>query len=125
MFLWLDGIMGKTLDEEVPGTQSPNIPFFTRFKQAHPKQAVLLHLNGNSRDPRCPRDAKGRTCSDVLAEDIARRFLPGGALAAFDGLEGEASIAGRDKLALTPQRIMTWANGERFESGFYWMSVAA
>jgi hypothetical protein len=217
MFLRLDGIMGKTLDEEVPGTQAPNIPFFIRFKQAHPKQAVLLHLNGNSRDPRwecgeffaghwlyfngcrvtadvpaqpgeaviavenpelfrtqmgrygdknedvglcalgadgkpdwsrseqlellavdakaktlrvkraafgtaprafaagkayvaahmtegpwgkrsnllwlynystrCPRDAKGRTCGDVLAADIARRFLPGGALAAFDGLE--------------------------------------
>jgi hypothetical protein len=217
MFLRLDGIMGKTLDEEVPGTQAPNIPFFTRFKQAHPRQAVLLHLNGNSRDPRwecsdffaghwlyfngcrvtadvhaqpgeaviavedpslfrvsmgrygdknedvglcalgadgkpdwsrseqlellavdakaktlrvkrgafgsaprafaagkayvaahmtegpwgkksnllwlynyttrCPRDAKGRTCSDVFVADIARRFLPGGALAAFDGLE--------------------------------------
>jgi hypothetical protein len=217
MFLRLDGIMGKTLDEEVPGTQAPNISFFTRFKQAHPRQAVLLHLNGNSRDPRwecgdffaghwlyfngcrvttevpaqsgeaviavenpalfrtqmgrygdknedvglcvlgedgkpdwnqseqlellavdvkaktlrvkrgafgsaprafaagnayvaahmtegpwgkksnllwlynystrCPRDAKGRTCSDVLVADIARRFLPGGALAAFDGLE--------------------------------------
>ncbi|MBI5396557.1 MAG: hypothetical protein HZA91_14780 [Verrucomicrobia bacterium] len=216
-FLRLDGIMGKTLDEEVPGTQSPNIPFFTRFKQAHPKQAVLLHFNGNARDPRwecggffaghwlyfngcrvtadvpaqpgeavitiedpslfrvnmgrygdknediglcalgddgkpdwsrseqlellavdakaktlrvkrgafgtaprafaaskayiaahqtegpwgaksnllwfynystaCPRDAKGRTCSDVLVADIARRFLPGGSLAAFDGLE--------------------------------------
>ncbi|MBI5683734.1 MAG: hypothetical protein HZC54_01505 [Verrucomicrobia bacterium] len=217
MFLRLDGIMGKTLDEEVPGTQAPNIPFFTRFKQAHPKQAALLHFNGNSRDPRwecgeffaghwlyfngchvtadvpaqpgeyvlpvenpdlfrvsmgrygdknediglcalgadgkpdwkqseqlellavdvkaktlrvkrgafgtaprafaagkayvaahmtegpwgkksnllwlynystrCPRDAKGRTCSDVLVADIAQRFLPGGALAAFDGLE--------------------------------------
>jgi hypothetical protein len=217
MFLRLDGIMGKTLDEEVPGTQAPNIPFFTRFKQAYPKQAVLLHLNGNSRDPRwecgeffaghwlyfngcrvtadvpaqpgeaviavedpslfrvsmgrygdknedvglcvlgadgkpdwsrseqlellavnakaktlrvkrgafgstprafaagksyvaahmtegpwgkksnllwlynystrCPRDAKGRTCSDVFVADIARRFLSGGALAAFDGLE--------------------------------------
>ncbi len=211
----LDGIMGKTLDEEVPGTQKPNIPFFTRFKQAHPKQAVLLHFNGNARDPRwergeffaghwiyfngcrvtadlqpgeaviavedptlfrvnmgrygdknddlglcvlgadgkpdwtqseqlellavdakaktlrvrrgafgaaprafaagkayiaahategpwgkksnllwfynystaCPRDAKGRTCADVLIADLARRFLPGGALASFDGLE--------------------------------------
>ncbi|MCX7826355.1 MAG: hypothetical protein N2689_12480, partial [Verrucomicrobiae bacterium] len=217
MFLRLDGIMGKTLDEEVPGTQARNVGFFTRFKEAHPKQAVLLHFNGNARDPRwecgeffaghwlyfngcrvtadvqaeagertikvedptlfrtqmgrygdknedlglcalgddgkpdwsrseqlellavdakaktlrvkrgafgtaprafaagrayvaahmtegpwgkksnllwlynystrCPRDAKGRTCSDVLVEDIARRFLPGGALAAFDGLE--------------------------------------
>ena len=217
MFLRLDGIMGKTLDEEVPGTQAKNIPFFTRFKQQHPKQAVLLHFNGNARDPRwecgeffaghwlyfngcrvtadvpaqggesvlqiedaslfrmnmgrygdknedlcicvlgadgkpdwsrseqlellavdakaktlrvrrgvfgtpprafaarksyiaahategpwgkksnllwfynystrCPRDAKGRTCGKALAEDLAQRFLPGGALATFDGLE--------------------------------------
>jgi hypothetical protein len=217
MFLRLDGIMGKTLDEEVPGTQAPNLPAFARFKEAHPRQAVLLHLNGNSRDPRwerggffdghwlyfngcrltsdlpaqggeavlsvenpewfrtgtgrygdknedlgicvlgadgkpdwsrseqlellavdataktlrvrrgafgsaprafaageahvaahmtegpwgrrsnllwlynystrCPRDAKGRSCGDVLAEDLERRFLPGGAMEAFDGLE--------------------------------------
>jgi len=47
----LMGIMGKALDEEVPG-RSRNIGFFTRFKQAHPDQAVLLHFNGNARDPR-------------------------------------------------------------------------
>ena len=52
MFLRLDGIMGKTLDEEIPGTQERNIPVFTRFKQLHPKQAVLLHFNGDARDPR-------------------------------------------------------------------------
>lgn len=50
-FSRLMGIMGKSLDEEVPG-RSRNIGFFTRFKQAHPDQAVLLHFNGNSRDPR-------------------------------------------------------------------------
>lgn len=47
----LMGIMGKTLDEEVPG-RSGNIEFFTRFKNEHPDQAVLLHFNGNARDPR-------------------------------------------------------------------------
>ena len=47
----LMGIMGKALDEEVPG-RGGNVEFFTRFKAAHPEQAVLLHLNGNSRDPR-------------------------------------------------------------------------
>jgi hypothetical protein len=36
---------------------------------------------------------------------------------------GETPIAGRDKLALTPQRIMTWANGEWFESGFYFRNL--
>jgi len=50
-FSCLMGIMGKTLDEEVPG-RSRNIDFFTRFKQAHPDQVVLLHFNGNARDPR-------------------------------------------------------------------------
>ena len=217
IFCRLDGIMGKTLDEEIPDTQARNIPIFTRFKQLHPKQAVLLHFNGDARDPRwecgeffaghwlyfngcrvtddvpaqpgecalhvedprlfrvnmgrfgdknedlglcalgadgkpdwsrseqlellavdaeartlrvrrgafgttprafaagkayvaahitegpwtrksnllwfynystrCPRDAKGRTCGDVLSEDLARRFRPGGALATLDGLE--------------------------------------
>jgi hypothetical protein len=213
----LMGIMGKTLDEEVVKTQWRNVDFFTRFKQQHPEQAVLLHFNGNARDPRwerdeffaghwlyyngskitadvpaeagefdlavenpalyklnggrynrhhddiglceldvngkpdwskseqvqlvsvnaaaktirvlrgaygtesrafqagkayaashvqegpwgseshlmwfynfstdCPRDAQGRNCSDVLVDDVSRRFEPGGHLAAFDGLE--------------------------------------
>lgn len=47
----LMGIMGKTLDEEVPG-RGANVEFFNRFKSAHPGQAVLLHFNGNARDPR-------------------------------------------------------------------------
>lgn len=47
----LMGIMGKTLEEEVPG-RGGNVEFFTRFKATHPGQAVLLHVNGNARDPR-------------------------------------------------------------------------
>ena len=47
----LMGIMGKALDEEIVG-RSVTTDFFTRFKHAHPSQAVLLHMNGNSRDPR-------------------------------------------------------------------------
>jgi hypothetical protein len=35
----------------------------------------------------CPRDSRGQDCADVLAEDLAGRLLPGGTLAAFDGLE--------------------------------------
>lgn len=50
-FSQLDGIMGKAQDEEIPG-RSSNIDYFTRFKLAHPTQAVLLHFNGNARDPR-------------------------------------------------------------------------
>jgi hypothetical protein len=48
----LQGIMGKVLDEEIPGRSLRNVEFFTRFKQDHPRQAVLLHYNGNGRDPR-------------------------------------------------------------------------
>lgn len=47
----LGGIMGKCLNEEIPGRAS-NIPFFSRFKQDHPGQLVMLHYNGNGRDPR-------------------------------------------------------------------------
>jgi hypothetical protein len=216
-FSRLMGIEGKVLNEELPGLGPRNVEFFTRFKREHPDQLVMLHFNGNARDPRwqaekffaghwlycvgakvtadvpaadgetdirvdrpqlfrtnmgrflnanediglclldgggrpdwneseqvqlvsadaaagtirvrrgcygtrprafpagkayaaahategpwgknsnllwfynystrCPKDKAGRTCADVLADDVARRFLAGGELAAFDGLE--------------------------------------
>lgn len=46
----LMGIEGKSLEEEVVG-RSANLAFFPRFKQQHPRQLVLLHFNGNARDP--------------------------------------------------------------------------
>ena len=48
----LMGIMGKCLDEEVQGRARLNPEWFSRFKREHPEQAVLLHFNGNARDPR-------------------------------------------------------------------------
>ncbi len=48
----LMGIMGKCLDEEVLGREARNPEFYSRFKQRHPEQVVLLHFNGNARDPR-------------------------------------------------------------------------
>ena len=48
----LCGIEGKALDEEIPGRSRRNIEFFTRFKERRPRQLVLLHYNGNARDPR-------------------------------------------------------------------------
>ena len=51
-FSRLMGIMGKCLEEEVVGREGHNPEFFTRFKKNHPEQVVLLHFNGNSRDPR-------------------------------------------------------------------------
>ena len=47
----LMGIMGKCLDEEVVGRERLNPEWFSRFKRDHPVQAVLLHFNGNARDP--------------------------------------------------------------------------
>ena len=54
-FRRLMGIEGKVLDEEVPGRSVRNVDFFTRFKRAHGDQMVLLHYNGNARDPRWRR----------------------------------------------------------------------
>jgi hypothetical protein len=51
-FQTLDGIMGKCLDEEIPNRSRRNIDFFTRYKQGYPNKTVLLHFNGNARDPR-------------------------------------------------------------------------
>jgi len=56
-FSRLQGIEGKVLDEEIPGRSRRNVEFFRRFKRTHPRQLVLLHYNGNARDP---RDAKGK-----------------------------------------------------------------
>mgnify|MGYP000356756987 CR=1 FL=1 len=44
-FSRLLGIMGKALDEEIPGTIPDNIDYFARFKDRHPDQAVLLHYS--------------------------------------------------------------------------------
>ncbi len=52
----LMGIMGKCLEEECLH-RLPRAPqFFTNFKERHPDQAVLLHFNGNSRDPLFERE---------------------------------------------------------------------
>jgi hypothetical protein len=36
---------------------------------------------------KCPKDANGNTCVDLLVDDLAFRFSPEGELAAFDGIE--------------------------------------
>ncbi len=48
----LQGIMGKCLEEECLGREPRNAQFFSRFKQQRPRQSVMLHFNGNARDPR-------------------------------------------------------------------------
>jgi len=56
VFSRLDGIIGKALDEEIPGRSTTNIDYFREFKLAHPSQMVLLHFNGDARDPRFQTD---------------------------------------------------------------------
>lgn len=48
----LMGIMGKCLGEELSGRGTRNAEWFSRFKRSHPSQLVMLHVNGNARDPR-------------------------------------------------------------------------
>jgi len=55
-FVGLMGIMGKCLEEECLGREPRNPEFFSALKKRHPEQAVLLHFNGNSRDPIYQRD---------------------------------------------------------------------
>jgi len=56
-FRRLMGIEGKVLEEEIPGRSARNPAFFLRFKAEHPRQLVLLHYNGNARDPRFERES--------------------------------------------------------------------
>jgi hypothetical protein len=87
----LMGIEGKVLDEEVGGRSARNIEFFTRFKQGYPAQLVLLHFNGNARDP--------------LWE--AQRFFPGHWLY-YDGakiLSGVPAEAGETEIKVADARL--------------------
>ena len=56
VFNRLQGIMGKCLEEECQGREKRNPEFFSQFKKDHPSKAVLLHFNGNARDPRYHTD---------------------------------------------------------------------
>ncbi len=77
-FSRLMGIEGKCLDEEIVGHFPKNAEFFRRFKSRYPDQLVMLHFNGNARDPRFEHGAyfpghwiyrrATRILSDVPAE---------------------------------------------------------
>ena len=51
---------------------------------ASPDNPLLWNYNHATT---CPRDRNGKNCNDILAEELAAHFAPGGALATFDGLE--------------------------------------
>ena len=56
-FSRLMGVEGKVLSEELWKARRPRTRrYFTRFKKQHPRQMVLMHFNGNARDPRFRRD---------------------------------------------------------------------
>ena len=84
-----------------------------RHPSVRPYQAPLCNLMwAYNFSSRCPRDAQGRQCSDILADDLAAEFLPGGRLALFDGVEFDVPV---DKFAvsLAAQYSRCWgrANG--------------
>ena len=49
-FSQLMGVEGKALDEEVPG-RAKALEYYDRFKAGHPRQLVMLHMNGMARNP--------------------------------------------------------------------------
>ena len=47
----LDGMVVKALDEEIPGRSQEAQRKFIQYKQDNPSKLMLLHFNGNARDP--------------------------------------------------------------------------
>jgi len=45
------GIVGKSLGEEKFGDNDRVLEFFNRYKSTHPEHLLLLHFNGQARDP--------------------------------------------------------------------------
>ncbi|WP_282167758.1 hypothetical protein [Shewanella japonica] len=52
----LDGMVVKALDEEIPGRSGEAQKKFLKYKQEFPQKMMLLHFNGNARDPRFDLD---------------------------------------------------------------------
>ncbi|MBE7213938.1 hypothetical protein MK852_17075 [Shewanella benthica] len=48
----LGGMVVKALDEEIPGRSGEAQTKFLKYKQEFPNKLMLLHFNGNARDPR-------------------------------------------------------------------------
>lgn len=48
----LDGMVVKALDEEIPGRSGVAQHKFIQYKKDNPTKLMLLHFNGNARDPR-------------------------------------------------------------------------
>ena len=59
-------------------------PWFGGLETQNQGNNMLWYYNHSTT---CPRDEKGRNCNDVMAELMAKRFLPGADLYYFDGFE--------------------------------------
>src|SRR5579872_2482261 len=55
-FSRLQGMEVKVLGEELPTDVRRDLEWAVRFKKSHPDQLLLLHFNGDSRDPRWESD---------------------------------------------------------------------
>jgi hypothetical protein len=53
----LDGMVVKALDEEIPGRSQEAQRKFIQYKKDNPSKLMLLHFNGNARDPNFDFDA--------------------------------------------------------------------
>ncbi|WP_137222082.1 hypothetical protein [Shewanella sp. MEBiC00475] len=53
----LDGMVVKALDEEIPGRSKEAQRKFIQYKKDNPSKLMLLHFNGNARDPNFDFDA--------------------------------------------------------------------
>jgi len=53
----LDGMVVKALDEEIPGRSKEAQRKFIQYKKDNPEKLMLLHFNGNARDPNFDFDA--------------------------------------------------------------------
>ena len=53
----LDGMVVKALDEEIPGRSIEAQGKFIQYKKDNPSKLMLLHFNGNARDPNFDFDA--------------------------------------------------------------------
>jgi hypothetical protein len=53
----LDGMVVKALDEEIPGRSQEAQRKFIQYKKDNPSKLMLLHFNGNARDPNFDLDA--------------------------------------------------------------------
>ncbi|WP_194945002.1 hypothetical protein [Shewanella sp. TC10] len=73
----LDGMVVKALDEEIPGRSGEAQKKFLKYKSEFPQKLMLLHFNGNARDPRFDLDAfKHQDWTYFVGTDAKGKITP-------------------------------------------------